>query len=150
MGLSESLSRVRGEKEQALKKLCEHPSIKPVVEALAEISADATFVEVEYLEERLPSMARGTIIWALRQIADLKWGRFITGRRGHETRLESSLPIRRIYDAVFGQQGLPTQVKLLGHTFHLRLTLDVRFDLPEDLTSAEAARLAAFIQSLPF
>jgi transcriptional regulator with XRE-family HTH domain len=38
----------------------------------------------------------------------------------------------------------------IRHTFHLRLGMPVTFDLPGDLTKAEAERLARFIRSLPF
>jgi transcriptional regulator with XRE-family HTH domain len=38
----------------------------------------------------------------------------------------------------------------IRHTFHLRLGMPVTFDLPSDLTKAEAERLARFIRSLPF
>src|SRR5690349_10711461 len=38
----------------------------------------------------------------------------------------------------------------IRHSFHLRLGMAVTFDLPGDLTKAEAERLARFIRSLPF
>jgi len=38
----------------------------------------------------------------------------------------------------------------IRHSFHLRLGMPVIFDLPADLTKAEAERLARFIRSLPF
>ena len=37
----------------------------------------------------------------------------------------------------------------LQHSFHLRPGLQVRIELPEDLTEREAERLARFVQSLP-
>jgi transcriptional regulator with XRE-family HTH domain len=40
--------------------------------------------------------------------------------------------------------------RAIRHTFHLRLGMPVTFDLPGDLTKAEAERLARFIRSLPF
>ncbi len=38
---------------------------------------------------------------------------------------------------------------MLQHSFHLRPGLQIRIDLPDDLTDREADRLARFVQSLP-
>jgi hypothetical protein len=44
----------------------------------------------------------------------------------------------------------PQNEGLLEHPYRLRKNLDLRLRLPSDLTKAEAARLAAFVQTLPF
>jgi transcriptional regulator with XRE-family HTH domain len=52
---------------------------------------------------------------------------------------------------IASDQGSPDrELRSIRHTFHLRPDVSVSFDLPEDLTSAEADRLAGFIKSLPF
>ena len=38
---------------------------------------------------------------------------------------------------------------MLQHSFHLRPDLQIRMELPSDLTEREADRLARFVQSLP-
>ncbi len=42
------------------------------------------------------------------------------------------------------------EVEVLEHEFYLRPEFEVTFELPQDLTSAEASRIAQFVGSLPF
>lgn len=44
---------------------------------------------------------------------------------------------------------LPVENNLLVHSFHLRPGLQLKIELPADLTDHEADRLARFVQSLP-
>jgi transcriptional regulator with XRE-family HTH domain len=43
----------------------------------------------------------------------------------------------------------PAEKGMLAHSFHLRPDLQVKIELPADLSEREADRLARFIQSLP-
>lgn len=47
-------------------------------------------------------------------------------------------------------QNPQDEVGLLEHSFPLRRDFSLTIELPENLTTNEACRLAAFIQSLPF
>jgi len=38
----------------------------------------------------------------------------------------------------------------ITHSFHLRPDLTLELDLPADLTAQEAARIARFVEALPF
>jgi len=105
-------------------------------------------------------MSRGAIIDVFRRLEALECGRFLAGRKGHPSRFEWSVGLVDVGRAAAGElvkiEAAPAKElteptdDLLEHRFRLRKELDVPLRLPADLTSAEAARLAAFIQTLPF
>jgi hypothetical protein len=104
-------------------------------------------------------ISRGQIVRLFRQLEELGCGNFIPGRWGHESRFRWSVGLADVGRAASGQSvrmeppstaELDAPNDLLDHRFHLRKDLDVALKLPSDLTSTEAARLAAFIQTLPF
>jgi hypothetical protein len=106
------------------------------------------------------SVSRGAAIRVFRRLEELGCGRFVAGRRGHESRFKWDVGLVAVGQAAAGEavpiEATPTNAPdepaddLLEHRFHLRKDLDVPVRLPADLTATEAARLAAFIQTLPF
>jgi hypothetical protein len=112
--------------------------------------------------------ARKEAIEGLRRLAKLRFGRFVVGRRGSKTRLELSREGRDVLRKHFEiedpvpqstHEG-PASVNAssdanngeatIAHQFVLRPDVLVRLSLPADLSANEAARLARFVESLPF
>lgn len=92
-------------------------------------------------------------------------GRYIIGRKGHQSRIEWSEGIVALSKIARGSRPSPEdrQVEfetadegnrdghvLLNHSFHLRPDLTLELCLPHDLSQSEAERVARFVQSLPF
>jgi hypothetical protein len=117
--------------------------------------------------------SRGTVIKFFQKLEELGCGHLVWGRKGKKTRFVWGSNLTDVSKAAAGQDikiGIaltPAEVEeaeeaaanveskvhddtLVEHPFRLRKDLDVRLRLPADLTKAEAARLAAFIQTLPF
>jgi hypothetical protein len=112
---------------------------------------------------------RSEIRELFQHLEGLGLGRFIVGRKGHKSRMAWEFSIRSIARAAQGAREPiadidPEMVEewiddessdeaedgLLGHEFQLRAGLKVSIKLPEDFTSKEAERLAAFVKSIPF
>ena len=109
------------------------------------------------LSEDGSGLSRGDVIKVLQRLETLGCGHFVAGRKGHPSRFEWSVGLVDVGRVAAGEavriEPAPTneaEDDLLEHHFRLRKELDVPLRLPADLTSAEAARLAAFIQTLPF
>ena len=106
-------------------------------------------------------VSRGEVVSLFKHLEELGCGQFIIGRRGKPSRIAWSASIVSVGRAAVGEQQVvvelpPTEVateaingELLTHTYHLRLASAVTFALPADLSPQEAARLAAFIKTLP-
>jgi hypothetical protein len=108
---------------------------------------------------------RGEIIRVFQELESIGCGSFVVGRKGHGSRFEWTVGLPSVGKAAAGED-LPVEAiseeerqeeaaqvpegerKL--YSFPLRTKLDVRLELPLDLSSAEAARLSDFIKSLPF
>jgi len=115
-------------------------------------------------EQNPPS--RGAVIQFFRKLQELGCGRFVQGRRGKKTRFVWGVKLTDVSHVAAGQNikigAVPaaTEVEEIAggepvndfveHPFRLRKDMNVRLSLPSDLTAAEASRLAAFIQTLPF
>jgi hypothetical protein len=101
---------------------------------------------------------KSELISAFRLLEDAGCGQYVEGRRGWPSRFVWSVRSLDVADAARGQRSLePTtdggaeeEADMIEHTFALRPDLAVSFELPDDLTKAEAARLAAFLGTLPF
>jgi len=105
------------------------------------------------------ALSRGDVIKVLQWLEKLGCGQFIAGRKGHPSRFEWSVGLVDVGRAAAGEaveiEAAPVNEPepaddLLEHHFRLRKDLDVPLRLPADLNGTEAARLAAFIQTLPF
>jgi len=114
-------------------------------------------------EAKVPRQAA---IQMLRELAKADCGEFKIGRRGKKTRLQPKDP-QEMFEvakcavsstdgpAPQGPTARPalasgTPVDEIRHWFVLRPGFTVELDLPGDLTTNEAFRLAQFIQTLPF
>ncbi len=112
------------------------------------------------LSEDGSTMSRGDLIKILRRLEELDCGRLIAGRKGHPSRFVWAVGMVDVGRAAAGQsvkiepapatEADEPQDDLLEHRFRLRKDLEVPLRLPADLSTTEASRLAAFIQSLPF
>ena len=105
----------------------------------------------------------------LKLFKELGLGTYKTGRKGGETRFEFDYSSRSLQDAA--KRGMlvrpidekavdsdeeddkensgSTMSPILEHSFNLRSDFVVRIKLPQDFSSKEAARISAFINSLP-
>jgi hypothetical protein len=137
---------------------------KAVFDHFASRERDRRETTIDRLRKNLAddgvNISRGDAIGIFRRLEDLGCGRFVTGRRGHESRFKWDVGLVAVGQAAAGE-SVPIEATssidlvepvddMLEHRFHLRKNLDVPVRLPADLTSTEAARLAAFIQTLPF
>lgn len=108
-------------------------------------------------------LKRSELIAAFRALEEAGCGQYVEGRHGWPSRFVWGVKSLHVSSAAKGQQTLEHDVSTDGvveepvednemaeHSFVLRPDLTVSFDLPEDLTKGEAARLAAFLQTLPF
>ena len=112
------------------------------------------------LSEDGNGLSRGDVIKVLQRLEKLGCVQFVAGRKGHPSRFEWAVGLVDVGRAAAGEavkiepapmNGTDEPADdLLEHHFRLRKELDVPLRLPADLTAAEAARLAAFIQTLPF
>ncbi|WP_164006837.1 hypothetical protein [Pyxidicoccus trucidator] len=119
---------------------------------------------VDELLALLRTVGRGTVIDALRALDSIGLGDFVVGRRGQPSRFQWKFDAHSVTDALEASKfqgatsrqsggSLSVQSKaqtLLSHHFRLRPDLTVELQLPVDLSSTEAARLADFVRTLPF
>lgn len=106
--------------------------------------------------------SRADVIANFKKLAELNLGHLTVGRKGHKTRFEWAVYPGQIAKAAAGEidelegenaAGSDTaddDTELLLHTYQLRRNLEITIDLPSDLTEKEAAKLARWIETLPF
>lgn len=151
---------------------------KSVLDRFASLNENVYSINVTELESHVSSVekARPQIIEFLKSLAAGKWGTFVTGRRGHDSRFESRLSLKKIGRLAGGYPdeedtepdtgdlpstngvswadevaaGTSAVPKILKHRFLLRPDYAINIDLPVNMTNAEATRFAEFIKSLPF
>lgn len=130
---------------------------------------NATLTKVERLEIRLHQagheFSHKDVITFLKEIEKAGCGRFVIGRRGQPSRFEWDVQVISVAKAAKGEEvavarlepGMPEPQEdddvpagVLRHPYRLRQDLTVNLELPGDLTSQEALRLAEFIKTLPF
>lgn len=152
------------------------PAARVIFDHLGKFVKNMSETKVDQLTWRLSSESdppnRWTVLKFFRKLEELGCGRVIEGRWGHKTRFEWSANLVDVAKAAMGQNitigSAPGEIEveeaagdseaqaqtdddnLVEHPYMLRRDLPVRFKLPVDLTAAEAARLARFIQTLPF
>ena len=113
---------------------------------------------------RISGGGRNETVQLFKQMSELGLGLFITGRRGAESRFEWSVGMLETAHAVSGEaeeiepideaelEASPEDedAELIEHLFVLRKDVEpIRFNLPEDLSDAEALRLSKYILTLP-
>jgi hypothetical protein len=109
-------------------------------------------------------LSRAEVIDVFREFEGLSLGRFVVGRRGQPSRFEWQVAMVSAGQAATGEAAEiesddiedvgdePDEASSEGlkHTFRLRPDFPVEFELPANLTPAEAGRLADFVKTLPF
>jgi hypothetical protein len=146
------------------------PTNKAALDHFAGRRYSSTRTTVERLQALLRQeghdVPRGDIIDLFKGLEAAKCGKFVVGRKGHPSRFEWSVSLISVGRAAAGEV---TEVQALSeseqnavieeeeagggwiaHCFVLRPGVEVRLDLPSDLTNAEADRLAEFVRALPF
>jgi hypothetical protein len=110
--------------------------------------------------------SRTDIVNAFRELEAFGCGTFKAGRRGWPSRFEWAVQMVDVGRAAAGKTERVDQISRedvepeeeeahpsepsLQHTFRLRADYPVAFELPANISTAEAERLAAFIKTLPF
>ena len=115
----------------------------------------ANIVSCEYVEMRDIMMRLG----------DMGVGEYIMGRKGHPSRIAWNYSIRSLGEVAAGTSDNPAGIghdadvedgtsdetgKLISHAFQLREDCQIELNLPADLTTREAERLALFIKTVPY
>ena len=143
---------------------------KAIFDDFAMRKYNAVSTKVDGLETRLRraghEFPRRDVVSVLKRLADAGCGTFVTGRRGQPSRLKWSVQLTSVAKAAKGEGSAvakldPTEVAvteeeddvpagLLRHPFRLRPELTLNLELPDNLTTKEAMRLADFVKTLPF
>jgi hypothetical protein len=139
---------------------------KVILDYFASFERDRSITKVDRILSQLRQngnqLSRGEVIRVFQRLAELDCGTFVPGRHKHPSRFEWKVSLMDVGQAAAGEavkiEPAPASGSdepgdddsLLEHHFRLRKDLDVPLRLPADLTAAEASRLAAFIQTLPF
>ncbi len=114
------------------------------------------------LMSRQTNLSRGQVVRVFRIFESLQLGAFKVGRRGHQSRFEWAVSPLSVGQVAAREGEEITDItpeekavqdgpgaELVEHRFHLRADLPVIFELPKDLSHAEARRLADFLKTLP-
>ena len=106
-------------------------------------------------------VSRGDIVSLFKSLAEIGCGQFIVGRHNYRSRFSWETELTGLARLAAGEPQQLEQAEdypeeggdedwLLQHRYHLREDYELTLDLPYDLSREEAARLSAFIQTLPF
>ena len=105
-------------------------------------------------------VSRNEVVAIFKELQDAECGKFLVGRKGHQSRFEWKVPLSKVggiapaFDASPGEEErkplVETPASTLYHQYILRQDFTVKLSLPADLTDAEASRLADFIRTIPF
>jgi len=118
---------------------------------------------LEILQSSEEEISRGDVIDVFKAFEECGCGHFKAGRRGKKSRFEWTARMITVGQAAAGEtdriealtaedvddedEGSETS---LDHAYRLRPDFNVPLQLPKDLTTTEAERLARFILTLPF
>ena len=107
-------------------------------------------------------ISRWDVINVFRGLQECGCGSFLVGRRGWPSRFKWDVKMVEVGQAAARETEQVEEVSLeeseeeneddnlFKHTFRLRIDQSVTVELPKDLTSQEAVRMARFIETLPF
>ena len=159
-----------------------NPAAKAVLDEFASRQRSQQVTTLDQLLLRLNDsgvgVARADVIGVLRKLAELGYGYFITGRRGHRTRFEWKYDLVSVGNAASGGTQVVEKIQpgsaqdnddddfpaalsagsvaettpegAIRHTFQLRPDWQIELTLPADLSVREASRLSEFVKTLPF
>lgn len=104
-------------------------------------------------------VSRADIIFVFKELETCGCGVFRTGRKGFLSRFEWTVGMVSVGQAAAGETDRVEAIgeeetgeeegSMFQHAFRLRRDFTAKFELPADLTPAEAIRLAEFIKTLP-
>jgi hypothetical protein len=153
-----------------LKKLrdlyLKNPAARALLDEFARRECNRAETKVDnlfYLKVDNRPIARGEIIQAFQEFERIGCGTFNVGRKGHVSQFQWAVRLASVGKAAAGEdvaldviseeeRGQANELpegELETYAFPLRPNLKVEFELPTDLSSAEASRLAEFIKTLP-
>lgn len=112
-------------------------------------------------------LRRSEVVRVAKLLAELGHCKFVPGRHSHPSRIEWISSLRSVGLAATGRTNTIDELDIdtaveddddeqvlveghISHVFQLRPDVPIKFDLPANLTQAEAQRLARFVESLPF
>jgi len=107
------------------------------------------------------NVSRADIVWVFRELEACGCGEFKAGRKGWSSRFEWAVQMVGVGQAAAGEtekveeiteedKGEEAGASSLKHSFRLRPDVTTTIELPADVTSSEAQRLADFIKTIPF
>lgn len=149
--------------EERVKALyCSNPIAQTFFDLMAGRSRNQTETKVDRIVTLLsgdrPSVSKADIVQLFRSLEDAGCGQFVVGRRGWQSRFvwsAGSLGVARVATgerktaaAEEAEEG-DIDVEMFEHTYLLRTDLKIAIELPVDLTTTEAERLAGFVRTLP-
>ncbi|MGI8486126.1 MAG: hypothetical protein ACR2OU_17940, partial [Thermomicrobiales bacterium] len=147
-----------------------NPTARAALDHFAQRKNNSTRTTVDRLQAALRAeghdIGRGEILEFLKALATAGCGVFVIGRKGHPSRFEwsvnlvdlgrsgsgESIKVQAITPATTPARAVKADDDdaLVEHRYHLRSDIELRFDLPSNLTAVEANRIADFIKTLPF
>ena len=109
-------------------------------------------------------VTRADVREVLKSLEQLGCGRFVVGRKGHPSRFVWEVNLVHVGQVANGERDqaepltdAPGEAQarteddgLLEHRYRLRADVEVRLELPANISGSEANRLADFIRTLPF
>lgn len=143
---------------------------KPLLDYFANRQRSAPVTTVDHLQKELgrgnngSGISRNQIVQVFRELEKLGCGTFRVGRRGFQSRFDWRVPMVKVGrmaadadSAVETTKRAVPNVKatdgeasaLEEHSFKLRRNIAVSVQLPVDITTGEAERLAGFIKLIP-
>jgi hypothetical protein len=145
------------EQNEAVRAICDH---------MAARDRNQTETKLRRILRHLTNdgvdLRRSEVIAAFRELEETGCGKYVEGRHGWPSRFVWDVKSLGVSAAARGTQPIEAtpeddagtedsdEAEFIEHSFVLRPDLTISVELPTDLTETEAARLAAFIQSLPF
>ena len=108
--------------------------------------------------------SRGEVVHVFKELESVSAGKFKAGRKGHPSRFEwavSQISVGQVaaeegesFEIVEGEEAEPEEeeasISESGAVHRLIVRLGVAIELPIDLTTTEAERLATLVRAIPF
>lgn len=149
-----------------LRELAQDPDYRTFLENFAARDRDRRVTTVDWMTNKF-GVSRAIVVAFFKELAAIELGRFVSGRRGQQSRFEWLTRMTEVGMAAIGEseeiESITEEVvdefdeasdegdeSVITHSFVLRRGHEeIKVSLPADLTEKEAERLAAFIKTLP-
>jgi hypothetical protein len=152
--------------QSARKLYAANACARAILDQFASRQQDRAEVTVDRLLQLLAAegheISRRDIIGTLRKLQEIGAGAFVVGRKGQQSRFVRAVNLADLGKLARGggETSAPRTAiaspataaakDVVAHRYVLRPDFTVTVQLPTDLSSAEATRLAEFIKTLPF